>query len=191
MAEQTTTDPPSAEVVKSEPEPFTLAPRGVLAEIQRVLLQAMTVVELSDTPGAAEVWRAADILARDLAAVRRAAANRLIDLAPIETYKFRGEVRERPVKSQVVSGVGIVLIEQTPTRQWEDRRELAKTMMRQQIVQAEGEAPDVMSTIDWVFDIFQVGDPRVTALKDRGFGDYDDPDNGFVDKTYARTARVS
>ncbi len=171
-----------------------LAARGPLAQIQAVLLDAMLKMPEADTPEAAELWRGADILAKDLAAVRREAANRLIELAPRETYKSKGVVRERPVKTQVIPEVGVIAIENAATRIWKDKRELAHSMLAEWVNNFartnDGALPSTRMVLDWVFDIFQVGDPRTTVMKERGLGTFDDPDNGWVGKTYRQTARV-
>ncbi len=87
----------------------------------------------------------------------------------------------------------MIAIENAATRIWKDRRELAHSMLDEWIAakaRAGGELPTARETLNWLFDIFQVGDPRTTVMKERGLGTFDDPDNGWVEKTYRQTARV-
>lgn len=183
-------DTPSAEVEVYVPGQLTA--RGELAQIQAALLVAMDRIPDMATPEAANLWRSADIIRRDLSAIQTDASNRLCAIAPTEQYSYRGETRTRPVKQQVVTGVGMLMIEQSPTRKWADKRALAHDLMgvwkMRYAAVHDGEEPRPNEVIDWLFDIFQIGDPRSTVLKALGFETFDaEP---YVAKTFERKARV-
>lgn len=169
-----------------------LVTRGELAQIQSVLLAVMERIPQMDTPQAADLWRSADIIGRDLATLKHDASNRMIEVAPTEEYRWRGEGRTRPVKVQLVDGVGTVKIEQSPTRTWADRRALAHEMFdvwKQDYAKGhQGEHPEPHEVIDFVMNVFQVGDPRTTVMEDQGLKDFDE--EPYVAKTFERKARV-
>lgn len=186
------TDQPSTEIEAAAP--FALAATGELAQIQRALMKAMERIPTMETPQAAELWRSADIIARDLSILKRDASNRLCEIAPLVPYKYKGEDRMRPVKEQVIENVGVVTITQDGTRVWHDKQALAEDMIAvaRNIYAAghDGEMPPWKVIIAWVFYLFSVGDPRVTAMKEMALQSFDD--EPWCTKTYDghRTATV-
>lgn len=188
----------SGEIEKTGTVPAPIA-RGDLAQIQAALLRAYERISELDTPQAAEMWYSIDVIARDLAMMRRAASDRLCAIAPRETYRHRGEERTRPVKSQLVEGLGQVVIENPAKRTWADLRGMAHAMFddwKQAYAKGhDGELPPPHVVINFIFNLFQVGDPRVTVMKDQGLGAYDKVDEAgdgaWVTKFYETKARVS
>lgn len=188
-------------MTSTELEPAVLFPAKAsteLAQIRAALMRAgMGIANIHDTPVAATQWLAVDIIARDLAVLRRDLSNRLIELAPTKTYKYtpKGGVQEertKPVKEQVVDGLGVVLIETSMNRDWNDKRALAHEMIgdlaRIYASDHEGEMPNHTTVVSWLFDIFAVGDPRVTKMEEYGLKSYDNDDNCAKNPT--TTARV-
>lgn len=178
--------------IPEEQQTQGLVARGELAQIQGALLAAMLRIPEMDTTQTAELWRAVDIISRDLAAMRRDASNHIVELAPRESYKYRGEARDRPVKQQVVPEVGVVLIENTATRTWKDLRSMAHEMAQDwsfaYAASHDGNMPTAKDMVDFVFNVFAVGDPRTTVMKELGLGRFDD--EPWVAKSFAARARV-
>lgn len=172
-------------------ENLAIAERLVPGMRQR-LLSIMEAIPSMSTSDAAALWRGIDIIARDLAAVKRDASNQMVAVAPIETYKYRGETRSRPVKQQIVPGVGVVMIENTATREWANRRELAHEMAQvwsfAQAADNDGNMPAAKDLVDFIFDVFSVGDPKTTVMKEKGLGEFDE--EPWVKKDYEKKARV-
>lgn len=169
-----------------------LVARGELAQIQSALLATMLRIPEMDNSETADLWRAVDILSRDLAAMRRDASNHLVQIAPREEYKYRGEVRNRPAKQQMIPQVGVVLIENTATRTWKDLRAMAHEMAQDwsftYAAAHDGTMPTAKDMVDFVFNVFAVGNPRTTVMKELGLGKYDD--EPWVAKSFEAKARV-
>ena len=197
------TDEPSTELAAVPDELATQFPQGAsdeLARIRLALMQGMNAVAtIEDTPTAAVQWLAVDIIARDLAVFKKELATRLINLAPTKDYKYtpKGgvqEVRTRPVKEQVITGLGTVLIETSSNREWNDRRALAQQMIGDlangYAIEHEGELPRHNIVVGWLFDLFTVGDPRVTKMDEYGLKSYDNDDNCTKNPTTSARVRA-
>lgn len=185
---RTTVQEVNDDLVPVDPSSADMALPG----LRGALLAVMDQIPQMPTADAAALWKALDVIARDVAAVKRDAGRRLIDIAPIEQYRYRGEERTRPVKQQIIPGVGLVAIEQSPTRTWANKAELAQEMCDEWAMayaaEHEGETPTRAQIVAFIFMIFPAGDPRVTVMRELGLSRYDT--EPWVAKTYDQTARV-
>lgn len=135
---------------------------------------AALVPQINDTPRAALVLAVTDDLARNVNTIRDAVKHRLVELAPIDVYQYRGERKTRPAKSQVVEQVGEVVIATDMNRKWTDKPALALDMIGELVANYaqthDGEHPHWRQIVEWVTELFPLDDPRIKAMAAHGLG---------------------